>query len=216
MTSDGALGRDRERDRAAATADDVGDADLVQVFWGLGEPSDPHAQGNPGDDVADADEVVDLLDPERYQQLLGERLRAVRRSRGMRLQDVEEATGGVVKAAVIGSYERGDRAVAAHRLAGLADLYGVPLAHLLPGGERARPRRPDVGVRLAVDRLSADRDPRSAPVRRLAQHIQRMRGDYGVTVLSLRAGDVITLAAALDMEPDDLVGWLRDAGFLVR
>ena len=34
---------------------------------------------------------------------------------------------------MVGSYERGDRAVTVQRLAELADFYGVPVSELLPG-----------------------------------------------------------------------------------
>src|SRR5690606_22454217 len=57
---------------------------------------------------------------EALQRALGARLREARRARGLTLQDVEERSGGRWKAVVIGSYERGDRAVSAARLTELA------------------------------------------------------------------------------------------------
>jgi transcriptional regulator with XRE-family HTH domain len=150
-----------------------------------------------------------------YQHRLGVRLRAVRRARGLRLQDVELRSGGRFKAVVIGSYERGDRAISAHRLAALATFYDVPLEELLPSHgppRRASPRQEDVP--LALDRLQFLDDPDLEPLARLAHHIQWRRGDYNGRVLTLRADDLLTLAIALGVPPDDLAGWLDERGLL--
>lgn len=67
-----------------------------------------------------------------YARRLGVRLRRARRARGWSLADIEKRSGGVWKAVVIGSYERGDRAITVGRLAALATFYGLPVAALLP------------------------------------------------------------------------------------
>jgi len=67
-----------------------------------------------------------------YAKALGARLRAIRSQQGLSLHGVEEKSRGRWKAVVVGSYERGDRAVTVQRLAELADFYGVPVAELLP------------------------------------------------------------------------------------
>lgn len=150
-----------------------------------------------------------------YRTRLGVRLRAIRRARGMRLQDVEVRSEGRFKAVVVGSYERGDRAVSAHRLASLATFYEVPIGELLPEDEWPRGRTRGNGVRLAVDRLgAASTDPELAPLHRLVQHVQWMRGDYNGRVLSLRGDDLQTVAIALGIEPDDLGAWLAERDLL--
>src|SRR5947207_7749115 len=68
-----------------------------------------------------------------YAKALGVRLRAIRTQQGLSLHGVEEKSRGRWKAVVVGSYERGDRAVTVQRLAELADFYGVPVQELLPG-----------------------------------------------------------------------------------
>src|SRR2546430_16026688 len=68
-----------------------------------------------------------------YGKALGSRLRAIRQQQGLSLHGVEEKSQGRWKAVVVGSYERGDRAVTVQRLAELADFYGVPVQELLPG-----------------------------------------------------------------------------------
>ena len=50
----------------------------------------------------------------------------------MSLQDVQQASRGKWKAAVVGAYERGDRNVTVARLSELADFYGVPVSEILP------------------------------------------------------------------------------------
>src|ERR1700757_5410364 len=69
-----------------------------------------------------------------YDKALGAKLRAIRQQQGLSLHGVEQKSGGRWKAVVVGSYERGDRAVTVQKLAELADFYGVPVAELLPGG----------------------------------------------------------------------------------
>src|SRR5690242_10665490 len=75
-----------------------------------------------------------------YARALGARLRAVRTQQHLSLHGVERKSGGRGKAAVVGSNERGDRAISVQRLAELAEFYGVPVSALLP-----RDGRPQIG-----------------------------------------------------------------------
>jgi transcriptional regulator with XRE-family HTH domain len=154
----------------------------------------------------DSDEAQD------YQRRLGAKLRGIRRSQGLRLQDVEERSDGRFKAVVVGSYERGDRAVSAPRLAALAGFYGVPVASLLPDDDRPRGAPRSEGVVVSVARLRMYPHDDAAALRRLIEHVQWLRGDYGNQVLSLRGDDLQTVAIALGLEPDGLDAWLRERG----
>ena len=49
--------------------------------------------------------------PTPYAKALGQRLRAIRMQQGLSLHGVEDKSEGRWKAVVVGSYERGDRAV---------------------------------------------------------------------------------------------------------
>ena len=99
-----------------------------------------------------------------YTEEVGESLRRIRVERGLSLQDVERASEGRWKAAVIGSYERGDRNISATRLLELAEFYEVSPAELLPGEQvhthgfpssRARWHAGRLGLRHA-GRLAAE------------------------------------------------------------
>ena len=190
------------------SASDVDDGAEVAVISGAG--------GNELHVSAQA-ERVDPADAAQYQQLLGSRLRSVRRAQGLRLQDVEERSGGRFKAVVVGSYERGDRAVSAHKLAALAAFYEVPVTELLPEEEWPRTTRGASTIALAVDRLRdrAD-DPELLPLLRLVQHVQWLRDDYNGRVLSLRTDDLRTVAIALGAAPESLDAWLEERDLLHR
>jgi transcriptional regulator with XRE-family HTH domain len=151
-----------------------------------------------------------------FQRQLGARLRRVRRARGLTLQDVEARSDGRWKAVVVGSYERGDRAVSATKLAQLAEFYDVPVSDLmgeregrLLGGPLGVPPLDATGVAHA-----AKEDPALEPLARLLEHVRWMRGDHRTTVLALRDADLRALAVTLGMPPEDLPGWLRDRGVL--
>ena len=154
-------------------------------------------------------------DGDRLRRALGARLRAIRTQQGLSLHGVEEKSQGRWKAVVVGSYERGDRAVTVQRLAELADFYGVPVAELLPdsgpgGGRRAAAA---AGPRPGA---AAGRCPPRRPARWRATPptIQAQRGDYNGRVLSIRQDDLRTLAVIYDESPSQLAEQLITWGVL--
>lgn len=154
-----------------------------------------------------------------YQQRLGDRLRAIRQQQGLTLQQVEEVSEGRWKAVVVGSYERGDRAVSVARLAELSDFYNVPVSELLPKDEAGSPP-PSAGtskVILDLRRLArTDLDPELQPVSRFAHTIQLQRGDYNGSVLTIRSEDLRALSVVFGTAPDDLVTRLKGEGLLAQ
>jgi transcriptional regulator with XRE-family HTH domain len=50
-----------------------------------------------------------------YNELVGARLRSIRKQRGLSLQDVQRLSEGEFKAAVVGAYERGERSLSLPR-----------------------------------------------------------------------------------------------------
>lgn len=148
-----------------------------------------------------------------YAKTLGARLRAIRTQQGLSLHGVEEKSRGRWKAVVVGSYERGDRAVTVQRLAELAAFYGVPVNELLP--ERGSAVT-DVSPRLVLDleRLAQLPTERAAPLARYAATIQSQRGDYNGKVLSIRQEDLRSLSVIYAASPAALTEQLLDWGVL--
>lgn len=142
---------------------------------------------------------------------LGARLRAIRRQQHLTLHDVEERSAGEWKAVVVGSYERGDRAISVAKLARLAAFYGVPLHDLLPardGPPVPAPRSTSSAPRLDLTALGGDDEVLQA-VGRYVQRIQIERGDYNGRVLTVREDDLYAIALAFGIEPTDLVERLQ-------
>ncbi len=168
-----------------------------------------------------------------YASKVGSRLRAIRRQKGLSLQDVEAASTQEFKASVLGAYERGERAISVPRLQQLARFYRVPVDQLLPGDDG-----PDFGPRpgdadLVID-LTRARSPRSdersvkidlAAMERLdgtdaemlsryLRMIQVQRGDFNGRVLTVRRDDLRAIACILDVTPDLAVDRLDGLGVM--
>ena len=88
-----------------------------------------------------------------YAKALGAKLRGIRQQQGLSLHGVEQKSGGRWKAVVVGSYERGDRAVTVQKLAELADFYGVPVVELLPEGRVPSGAEPATKIVINLERL---------------------------------------------------------------
>ena len=152
--------------------------------------------------------------PSDYAKSLGARLRSIRQQQNLSLQGVEEKSNGRWKAVVVGSYERGDRAVTVSRLAELADFYRVPVGELLPDGPSQR-HEPTSKIVLDLERLYDGAAEDLASVARFARAIQQQRGDYNGRVLSIRAVDLQALAVFYDCTPSELIERLADHQVLV-
>ena len=149
-----------------------------------------------------------------YAKALGARLRGIRNQQGMSLQGVEEKSNGRWKAVVIGSYERGDRAVTVQKLAELASFYGIPIAELLPDARPVRGGDPATKVVLNLERLGQLPAEQAGPLARYAATIQSQRGDYNGRVLSIRSEDLKSLAIIYDISPGELTDQLISWGVL--
>src|SRR5438309_10696291 len=85
-----------------------------------------------------------------YARRVGERLRAIRKQKGLSLQEVEGASSQEFKASVLGAYERGERSISVPRLQRLARFYNVPVDQLLPREVGPEPAWSQTGNRSMV------------------------------------------------------------------
>jgi transcriptional regulator with XRE-family HTH domain len=143
--------------------------------------------------------------PLSYAKAVGDRLRNLRRQRGLSLIAVEEASGREFKASVLGAYERGERIISVLRLQRLAQIYKVPVDQILPrsptgdgeevggpteGARRFSPKRP---IRVDLMRLAELDSIEAQVVRRYVNMIQRERGDFQGRMLTIRDQDLKAL-----------------------
>ena len=144
---------------------------------------------------------------------LGERLRIVRRQRGMSLEQVELTSAHEFKAAVLGAYERGERAISVPRLLRLSEIYEVPGDQLLPRDSESEINLAeagsatlslDTGYTIDLTRLSDVDDPDAAILSRYARTIQLQRQDFNGKMLTIRRDDLRVLAAVLDRQVEEL------------
>ena len=150
---------------------------------------------------------------------VGERLRAIRRQKGLSLHDVEARSDQEFKASVLGAYERGERAISVPRLLRLAELYRVPPDQLLPrGGHDLEIDLTDpigaLGDGFTIDlvRLHEIDDDDAAVIARYAATIQLQRQDFNGQMLTIRSDDLRVLAAVMGRSPEDLGSRLDELG----
>ncbi len=150
------------------------------------------------------DDEVEIDDG--YGRRVGERLRLIRRQKGLSLQDVEAGSNQEFKASVLGAYERGERAISVPRLHRLSAFYNVPADQLLPRDE-AEGRIVDLtengtpiagSVTIDLVRLRELDDPGAELLMRYLSMIQVQRQDFNGRVLTIRRDDLRAIACILD------------------
>jgi transcriptional regulator with XRE-family HTH domain len=159
---------------------------------------------------------------------VGERLRAIRRQKGLSLHDVEARSGQEFKASVLGAYERGERAISVPRLLRLAELYRVPPDQLLPRNGNGNGSDVEIdltdsssslskgdGFTIDLVRLHETDDEDATVVARYAATIQLQRQDFNGQMLTIRNDDLRVLAAVMGRSIDDLGGRLEELGLRV-
>jgi len=154
-------------------------------------------------------------DTPAYNELVGARLRSIRKQRGLSLQDVQRLSSGEFKAAVVGAYERGERSLSLPRLHRLAAFFQVPVTQFLPQdetGETAVAPLPSGGVTIDLNRVEALSGTEADIFDRFLRSIQIMRQDFNGKVLTIRRDDLRLLALLLDQSEDTFKKRLIDLG----
>lgn len=141
------------------------------------------------------------------EMICAKKLRELRRAKGLTLEEFEKFTNGHVKAVVLGSYERGTRAISLARLQELADFYEVPIEHFF-----AEPRTDSHRERLTFDlrRIKAreDLDEAIVGLRRYLSSIVHKRRDFNGEVLSVRESDNEIFGFLAQMSATEMVEYL--------
>ncbi len=151
-----------------------------------------------------------------YAQRVGERLRNIRKQKGLSLQDVESMSDQSFKASVLGAYERGERSISVPRLHKLATFYEVPAEQLLPAepGVSRSFMPPPGGVVLDLTRIHELSATEYESVHRYVSAIQVQRQDFNGKVLTIRRDDLRTLAVLFEMTGDEFESKLDELGVI--
>lgn len=155
-------------------------------------------------------------------ELVSARVRAIRLSKGLTLHEVEVASKRRIRAVVLGSYERGDRALSVRMAIIIAAFYEVPLSYLL---EEPESRSGKSAVTLDLRRIRAMATDPTLPSRINAAmrsvitftgEIVKLRNDWNGELISLRSSDIDVLAAAIGILQAELIEILRSYRLLVE
>jgi transcriptional regulator with XRE-family HTH domain len=146
-------------------------------------------------------------------QELGARLRIIRKSQKMSLQEVEKKSLGHWKAVVIGSYERADRALSVGKLAELLHFYQVPISSCfsMPSTDKAEIRELILDLHK-IRNLGEE----VAPMHRYISAITTKREDWNGQLLSLRKSDLETLSILFETSESALYEQLKKWGVLIH
>lgn len=150
---------------------------------------------------------------------VAKRLRQIRKSRGWTLHDIERRSNGSIKAVVMGSYERGMRAISLVRAIELADLFEMPISELL--GDPTRPSYAELPFQRfdlrQVGRLTDSlQDQKVIQLHNYLAAIAQRRGDWNGEILTLRATDLDTLTLLMEMGQNQLLNWLSEWKITLR
>ena len=150
------------------------------------------------------------------------RLRKLRLERGWSLAEVERISKGSVKAVVLGSYERCDRTLSLNRAIQLANIFSIPLVHLLVAPEKSAPvlTRTTMVVdlrrtRILADDLISQSDPIFQTFSAFLAAIATRRCDWNGEIMSLRDGDLSTLSLMTFMNEEAFLIWLKEKRLVV-
>lgn len=139
-------------------------------------------------------------------------------SRGLTLSDFESLSGGRVKAVVLGSYERGTRAISLARLDEISAIYQVSIQYFLTGKKLHNPdsMRETWIFDLRQMKKLVPQDEFTRFILRYISSICEKRSDWNGEVISLRGSDGEFLSTIFDLRVDDLVEMLRARQLLLQ
>ena len=128
------------------------------------------------------------------------RIRAQRKARSLTLQDIERLSNGRIKAVVMGSYERGSRAISLARTIEIANLFAIPLSELIEESknpERGSDDQLIFDLRKLREISLAVTGNEISKINAFVSAICARRRDWNGEILTLRSGDLDTLTLVL-------------------
>jgi transcriptional regulator with XRE-family HTH domain len=153
---------------------------------------------------------------------VGLRLRAMRLARSWSLSDVEVRSNGLLKAVVLGSYERSSRTLSVKRALQIAELYDIPIEQIfsrkvgLSDSITGRIMLDLRAINIRAQQVERPNSDRYLIISRLAKRIIYKRQDWNGEILSLRETDVAAISMALDLDRSELITWLEGEQVLLR
>lgn len=147
---------------------------------------------------------------------VSQRIRKLRKSRGLTLHDIERISQGKIKAVVMGSYERGSRAISLSRTIEIANLFAIPVTELI--SQSAQPPKSENSALVfdlrAIAAISNLND--ATEIRHISRYLNALamrRRDWNGEVLSIRKSDFEQLSLILSVKEEEL--FQRLIGFKV-
>jgi len=147
------------------------------------------------------------------------RIRQLRRSRSLTLKDVENLSNGSIKAVVMGSYERGARAISLARTIEIANLFGIPLSELLQAPidtDQIANERYIFDLKKVDTTALENNSLIGQATKRFLDSLAVRRSDWNSEVLSVRATDIESLSVVLGIYSTDLARVLREGKLLLN
>lgn len=141
------------------------------------------------------------------------RIRKARKARGWSLTEFEQQSQGSIKAVVLGSYERGSRALSLRKLLQICEVLEIPLDEFLPAtSARSKSSRLVLDVRA----LTKAQDARGVTLQRFVNQIAQRRGDWNREVISLRTDDFSLLSTVIFKDEELMLPYLINNNLLIR
>ena len=149
---------------------------------------------------------------ESLQSHIAKRIKQIRRERGWSLAEFETQTNGAIKAVVLGSYERGTRAMSVYKLELIAATLEVPVTYLMGRSDSSNSLSTELMIDIRRVKKSASQDS----ITRFFTQIIENRGDWNGEILTLRKSDLELLALIHGTGAAELCQFLRIKNFLLE
>jgi len=150
-----------------------------------------------------------MIEIEQHCALL---IRELRRKKGLTLKECEERSRGRFKAVVMGSYERGARAISLERLQEIADFYEVPIQYFFNSKNGESTTR-NFTFDLRKMKSYSYTEEGFERVKKLISHFISKRGDWNGEIFSIRQGDGDMLTAVSGDR--EIIAKLEFHGYLI-